>query len=324
MGRGTGRGSGRGGELETPVMIGGCCCVVVTILTVALVGCSFSTLEWTQAGVGYNTFDRSIDSTRVYLGGRYFLGLARSFYVFPTTYQTIEFSRNADADSAALVAQTPDGAVTFDVSLQYQLDLTKLVEVYRAFELNYHDRFVRIAQAALQNAAVSVSDVSLFYTSRVQIQNDLLLPAVRAALGEQHALVQDLQLRRVTLPSKTEQEVVAKLVRKQEEVTAIKRQQQATIASRTDVLVADVRKDIELYQSNRTAEARILLETATAEAVALTLDQQSVSFNSLRNGVGLSGADVVRLRFLDEISLASSQTTLLIGFDDETIAKVAA
>lgn len=250
------------------------------------------------------------------------MGLARSFYVFPTTYQTIEFSGNSDADSAALVAQTPDGAVTFDVSLQYQLDLTKLVEVYRAFELNYHDRFVRIAQAALQNAAVSVSDVSLFYTSRVMIQDTLLLPAVRQALGDQHALVHDLQLRRVGLPAKTEQEVVAKLVRKQEEVTAIKRQQQATIASRTDVLVADVRKDIELYQSNRTAEARILLETATAEAVSLTLDQQSVSFNSLRNGVGLSGADVIRLRFLDEISLATSQTTLLIGFDDETIAKV--
>lgn len=275
-----------------------------------------------DAAAAFNTIDKTIDGERVYLGGRYYIGLAKGFHIFPTTYQTIEFSTGPDADSPPLIAQTPDGAVTFDVSLQYQLDLSSLIDVYRSFELNYHGRFVRIAQAALQNAAVSVTNVARFYTDRIAIQDQVLLPSVRAQLGIVHARVLQLQLRRVRLPAKTEQEVIAKLVRKQEEETAQRQQEQGTIASRTDVLVASVRKDIELYQSNRTAQARILLETATAQAVSLSLDQQSVSFNSLRTGVGLTGADVVRLRFLEEVEKADPKSKLLIGFDDSTIARV--
>lgn len=270
----------------------------------------------------YNTIDRQIDTGKVYMGGRYFLGLAKSFYSFPTTYQNIEFSTRADADAGPLIAQTSAGAVTLDVSIQYQLDLSKLVETYTSFELKFQDRFVRIAQSALQGAAARVTSVEQFYTDRIAIQDEVLFPAVVTALAAVNAKAHDLQLRRVQLPAKTEQEIIAKQVRRQEEETARRQQVQGSISSQTSVEVTRINKEIDLFQSNKTALARILLETAEAEALRLNLNQQSLSFESLRTGVGLTGADIVRLRFLTEVEEANPDSTLLVNFDDSTLANV--
>jgi hypothetical protein len=275
-----------------------------------------------RVGAAFNTFDKTIDEKHVFLGGRYFLGLARSFYAFPTTQQTIEFSQDQTADAPPIVANIQDGSVTFDVSFQYQLDLTRLVNIYKDFELNYHERFIRFAQAALQNAAAQVTDFKLFYTDRVFVQESVLLPSLRAALETQHCKVHGIQLRRVVLPTKTEDEIVAKLVRLQQEETARRQQQQGTIVSQTDVLVADVQREIAIYQSNRTAQARILTETAEATALSLGLNQQSASFNALKNGVGLSASQIVRYRFLNDLKDATSTARFLVGFDNNVIVSL--
>lgn len=81
----------------------------------------------------------------MYRNGRYFLGLAKGFLRFPTTYQDIEFSRDPEeSDAPPLTTRNSEGQLVIEASLQYRLDLDKLIDIYRKYELNYHDRFVRV------------------------------------------------------------------------------------------------------------------------------------------------------------------------------------
>lgn len=206
--------------------------------------------------------------------------------------------------------------------MQYQLDLSRLVQTYKSYELNYHTRFVPIAQAALQGAATRVTDLEDFYERRDYVQDNILLPAVRERLEPNNVFVRAIQLRRVTLPSKTEDEIINKLVRQQQERTAAFAQQSATIQSTTNVLVTKVRTEIELFQANKTSEARFLLETAQAEAIRLDLDQKSLSFSTLRNNLNFTGPQVIRYRYLQEIENAAPGSRLLVGFDDSSIVQI--
>ena len=60
----------------------------------------------------------------------------------PSPFQNIDFSNDPDADEPALVMERSQ--VTIDCSMQYTLKLDKLTNIYSAYELNYHDKMVKV------------------------------------------------------------------------------------------------------------------------------------------------------------------------------------
>jgi len=70
---------------ETPDIVyqgaAGCFCLVYVVSAI-LVGASFRILGPTEIGLKQDTFSKTIDRSRAYESGRYFLGLARDFIRF--------------------------------------------------------------------------------------------------------------------------------------------------------------------------------------------------------------------------------------------------
>jgi hypothetical protein len=62
-----------------------------------------SVLQPYSYGLSYNTVTKSIDNSHVYTSGRYFLGLAHAFFIFPRGWTTIYFGTADGGESRNLV-----------------------------------------------------------------------------------------------------------------------------------------------------------------------------------------------------------------------------
>ena len=74
---------------------GVCVGAVVALVSIILFACSWATLSPTQLGLLHNTITGTVDTSRVYGAGRYFVWLGHSFVVVPGNAVTMLLSNNA-------------------------------------------------------------------------------------------------------------------------------------------------------------------------------------------------------------------------------------
>ena len=104
----------------------------------------FDTLEPNEWGIAYSRTSVSIDSSRVYGGGRHYIGLFSYFIKFPTTLQSIEFSNRTSATSAPLRTRTKEGlSLNLHISFQYRLLDDELVQLFERWNVGYEQSFIR-------------------------------------------------------------------------------------------------------------------------------------------------------------------------------------
>lgn len=286
--------------------------------SVIMVGCAFDTLDPLTAGVEYNTVSKQITADRVYTSGRYFLGLGRAFLEFPMNFQVIEYSTAADADEPPLIARSIKGQIVIECSLQYTLQLDRLVTVYRNYELQYHEKFVKIAQNAIKNKA-SEFDPDQFYQQRILVGQEMERE-VRTALLRENAIVHDFQLRKVELPQQNEQKIIDKIVAVQKVKTAGHVQDQERIKGQTTVVTALETQKIQIFQANQTRAATIITQTAAAQGKAVQLGSQSKAYAVLQQGLGLSVAELLRYIWLGNLRSNMAGSTLAVGFKSATLS----
>ena len=109
------------GFINQDVMKGLCICIcaVSCITGIILLILGFSSLEATEWGLDYSWISKTVDPT-VRENGLYFIGIGHSFYKFPKNVQTIEFSKDRNANRAPIESRTSDGLeVVLEISFQY-------------------------------------------------------------------------------------------------------------------------------------------------------------------------------------------------------------
>jgi len=82
-------------------------CLLVTILIFVLV--SIGTVEPIEYGIKYNAITKSVDPTKVYTGGWYFIGVFNSFETFPSTLVNMDFASYPGAVAKPIDAKDSDG-----------------------------------------------------------------------------------------------------------------------------------------------------------------------------------------------------------------------
>ena len=95
---------------------GALCATCATLIVAILIGSSFHELTPVQMGLDYDGLAHRVNDKILYENGRWFLGPAHSFIVFPRTTRSI-LMRSAEADSgvisdqqfSSLTARTSDG-----------------------------------------------------------------------------------------------------------------------------------------------------------------------------------------------------------------------
>ena len=92
------------GEREKSGVIG-CCCLLPLLISGVLVGCSFSVLEYNEVGIDFDATSQSINEEKLFQNGRHFIGLAHSFFVYPTHLLTVEFAEDHSSGKQLSIGQ---------------------------------------------------------------------------------------------------------------------------------------------------------------------------------------------------------------------------
>lgn len=127
------------------------CMGLLFIVGIALFAASFDTVEPTQMGILRDDISKSIDPTKVYFGGRYFVGLGKGFVRYPTTLQFLA----ADNVEAATKDKL---SVSIEVALQYKLDPKKIHVLYSERQTSYQSFLERTLVETIKEV-VSVQSV---------------------------------------------------------------------------------------------------------------------------------------------------------------------
>jgi len=113
--------------------VGQCICCSVCLLVIVVITfiiLSFSSLPLNTYGLDYSPITKKISPT-VFTSGFHYLGFMHKFIEYPTIVQTLDFSRNQNADREPIEARSVDGLmVTFNAQFQYQLNPKDLISLY--------------------------------------------------------------------------------------------------------------------------------------------------------------------------------------------------
>ena len=69
---------------------------------------SFKSLDINEYGLDYSSISKTIDN-QAQQGGIHFLGVGHKFIKYPSTFQTIEFSKDLKSSGPPIKSRTSDG-----------------------------------------------------------------------------------------------------------------------------------------------------------------------------------------------------------------------
>jgi regulator of protease activity HflC (stomatin/prohibitin superfamily) len=288
-----------------------CCFGVVFLSTAIMVGSAFAVMAPLEQGLKLNTFTKSITEGKVYLPGRYYLGLGRSFVKFPRTWQMIEFA--SGSDEGALTVRINGGSITLECSLQYSVITETMEDLYKNYEKAYHDRFVKIAQNSIKNeAAEHTPDV--FYQER-QALSAAILQRLRDDFDGVGAIVQAFQLRRVSLPAQNEERIIRVLLSGESQRTASMAQARAQIVAETSVIAGQEQQASDIFTSERRREATIITERAAATAKETVITVRARALQAFADDTGMASEDLLKYMYARALRTLNETTTLAVGFE---------
>ena len=98
------------------------CYVILGIFIVGgaiLIILGFSSLKSTEIGLDYSWIAKDVNK-KTYENGLHYLGIGHSFIKFPRQVQTIEFSKNRNANGKSIQSRTKDGLeVSLEIAFQF-------------------------------------------------------------------------------------------------------------------------------------------------------------------------------------------------------------
>mmetsp|Transcript_123436 Transcript_123436/g.356882 ORF Transcript_123436/g.356882 Transcript_123436/m.356882 type:complete len:355 (+) Transcript_123436:106-1170(+) len=289
---------------KTPAGRIGCCASVVGFIALILfVPCSITQLGQKKLGLTKNTITGVVGLDNTFTPGRYYIGFWKEFLEFPSTLNTIEFSDEQPESGVeqlgTLRSRDQDGKrIELDLSLQYRLNAAELGQLYRKLQLNYESVYISALRDALSKVGNKFA-IARVWENYSEI-NEMMRQACRETLAERHAECWDLQLWRVRLEDRYEDALVRTQVRKQAQKTEEARKMHSAVRAKTQVVLAEYRKNITVinstgiaqkYQLERAAKATAEANIIQLEADILKLIRDTVVVN--KTGAGMNESQLV-------------------------------
>lgn len=242
---------------------GACCAAVCLLVFVIVFPLSFNYVPPNHVGIKLQ--NKKADPSATYPEGRYFMGPAVSFYLFPTTVRTVELKVTARASDAYPLSLT--------FTFQYILDKDKIMDLYNRHSKNYEKVYHRIAKEAVMKAIGGYTS-GAFYEQRGKVLDDLYA-LICEQLKQQFAKCWGLQFKDIDLAPQLEKKLLTYeidrwYVKKKNAEQLISR-----VTSITDVVEADFQKNISIVRSNSTAEQQIIKKQSESQARLLTKEAEA-------------------------------------------------
>ena len=147
---------------------------IAAVVIIILVTMSFSDLDYFQMGFKKSKISGAVDTSKVYFGGRHFLGITSTFKTFKADAHLIHFDKLTIFNQEKI-------QVTLSCSLQYMLRPEDLKLLHDRFDINYQPVLTKTAASAIKNTASKYSIVE-YRLQRLKIAQGLA-DGVALALG---------------------------------------------------------------------------------------------------------------------------------------------
>jgi len=307
------------GGREKGGVIGGCC-LVILLISGGLVGCSFSILEYNQVGIDFDSTSQSIDEEKLFKNGRHFIGLAHSFFVYPTKLLTVEFAEDrgngAEGQSGALTAGSKDGqAIEIELSFFVRInvnDVMNVVNLYKEYRTTFMPTVLSKATNAIKETTVKFETLE-FFTNRTNI-SAAIHGALSAAVASMSMDVELVQLRNIKLSDNFEDAIIDKIVSAQADKTATEMGLALQVQADTAVIVQQSDTNIAVIRAGADSEAVVTTGTASANAAKRKIEADSGALKLLKADLLSNNAQV--LQYLWSQTLRDdTHSKLLIGLD---------
>lgn len=281
---------------------GGCACVSLNVLILFLL-LGVSSVEIGQMALNYSSLKQRAEPV-AYSSGRYFIGPFNHFIRFPSVVTTVQF---ADPDSTSdlsemergedlLRSRTADGLdVSLEISFQYQLNATRLHDLYVTLDEapHFHDVYVRIAVDRLTQLATEFT-ATHFFRERTKIGDAMQADLEQKFEEELFANVVSFQLRSVHLPDDFEDAIQETEVTKQDLQVALAEQNATRVEMQTELLKAQKSQMVTSNQAQARAQSTMLANTADIAQYTATQHRATDGYVEILEALDDDGAEALR------------------------------
>ena len=184
-----------------------------------------------------------------------------------------------------------------------------ILELYDDFEEDFRSAFVRVSRDVLRTAASNFK-ASQYFFERLEV-NVQMQAALSAELDRRHALVEQLAIENIELPSKF-REAIQETQRKQQLVEQTKFEQESTVISAETALLRAVSEaSILIVDAEARATNFRVTKEAQADSILAVLESQEAAFATLKTQLGLDSPELLNYLFTKAIEESPSTSMVL-------------
>merc|ERR1719453_1443332 len=235
-------------------------------------------VEPTEHGLLQHTITGSVDLTRVYPGGRHFIGWGYNFILFPANLITLSFGNATWDERLSIQARTGPGdaqdsggqPVRLSLSFQYKLTPERIPEVYRKFGMQWETSYMRFAQQAVTNVAQEFTPRS-FWEKREQVERECSRAVSNTLKENGYATIEHLQLMAISFESSYEQTI-----------TDIQLQEQLRVTKEFELKSRQVEKEIDLLESMTEAKVEKINAEADREKAVIVNEARAAALYTVQ------------------------------------------
>jgi len=303
----------------------------VCVLIVVLVPMSFGDLEYYEMGFLRNKATGVVDTSKVYFGGRHYVGIIKEFKTFQTTKITTEYQ-------SISVFNKEKMQIILSCSLQFVLRPEDLKLLHDAYDIRYEPIIIATAGAAIKGAATKYS-IDEFRLNRSHVAEGLRT-AVSIALDGGccrkdcrtnkcqkdcieysrckdkgvYSSIAGFQLRLVDLNREQTNRFLRQVLEQELKDTEIFRQEEKVTRKRTEELKAEVENLANEVAQNANAQRSLIEKTADIEAQKIVANATNRGLSIIHDKLGLS--DEAHKKTLDYVRTLRNHkgSNLFVGF----------
>lgn len=280
--------------------------LVVGIITACVVAASFGYLEYYELGLTKQKSTGKVFKSKVYSGGRYFIGPDFEFKVFPADVHDVELK-------GAKVFTSDKLEVTVNAHFQYVIRKNELVSLHDAYNLDYNDTIIASALDALKGAMTVYNTRSLI-GNRSSVEENTW-KAIRERLGGtccnqlcgptnklcQNCLtsctsanygmnveVKYFQLGSVVIPSEVETVLLRQLLEKEQAEEELLKQEAIVVRKSVEKEVQFIKNQAAEISQDATAQASLIAAISQANYTAALEQARTEGLKNVFNALGFT------------------------------------
>lgn len=312
--------------------VGAGCCLSFLIVGCTLLGTSFAVIAPHQVGLRWNPTYYQVETDKVWTNGRHCIGpgacsapRARptlcppSSHHLPSTtgHDFVKFSQriktiNFGGDQALSSWSMDKQEIHLDLAVLYRIDLEAVPSIFKKYNTEYKEVWKQIMMSSIKGRTKNFKTTD-YFEEREVIKGNLTEALVEGLAGEGVSNV-TIIMRSVVIPFQFEDALSAKVVKQQEEFTALMQRNVTLIEARTSVLVELAQQESNVIKAEAEAAANVVKNKAVVDGEELVQASYTAGFLTIANELGFDKAQLIQYIQTRSLAERGANKKIVAGF----------